>query len=241
MDSSEKINLYWAEEQELYQKLYTAIFTPESPVKIVGSVPRLDFSVIRSDLLNSRPDVLLLGCQDLSIDVMNGLARVREASPTTGIVLFSTAIKNDDFMQIRQQLVKINTPFGYFLKKSLAHTEQIFNIISIVRGGQYTIDPVLLKYTTLKEEISQAASELTARETEILNLVARGFSNIAISESLCIDVKTVRHHINNMYSKLKANGSFDHKHPRVSATNIYHKMTGQMSFNDSIFKNDGSS
>jgi DNA-binding NarL/FixJ family response regulator len=241
MDSSQKIKLYWAEEQELYQKLYSAIFTPDSPVTIAGSLPVIDFSVIKADLLRCHPDILLLGCQDLSIQVLNALGQIRASLPSTGIVLFSSTVKNADFMQIRQYLQKINTPFGYFLKKSLTHSEQIFNIISIVNAGQFTIDASILKFTNFKEELSQTASGLTPRETEILNLVSRGYSNIAISESLCIDVKTVRHHINNMYSKLKASGSFDHKHPRVSATNMYHKMTGQMSFNESIFKNESNS
>jgi len=51
---------------------------------------------------------------------------------------------------------------------------------------------------------------------------------LAIAEALYIDVRTVRHHINNMYSKLRADVDFNHKHPRVSAARIYLETTGEL-------------
>ena len=44
---------------------------------------------------------------------------------------------------------------------------------------------------------------LTERELEILNLLSLGYTNQGIAKTLCIDIKTVAHHLNNIYGKLK--------------------------------------
>ena len=70
--------------------------------------------------------------------------------------------------------------------------------------------------------------QLTARELEILSLLAKGYTNGAIAESLYIDIKTVEHHINSMYSKLKSTADFNYKHSRVSAARLYLEATGEL-------------
>lgn len=55
---------------------------------------------------------------------------------------------------------------------------------------------------------------LTQREYEVLELAARGLSNQAISEKLCVDYRTVRQHLVNIYGKLNIDKSH---HKRVSA------------------------
>ena len=56
--------------------------------------------------------------------------------------------------------------------------------------------------------------QLTAGELEIINLLSRGYTNSAIAETLYIDTNTVEDHLNNMYSKLKADANFNDNHPR---------------------------
>jgi DNA-binding NarL/FixJ family response regulator len=46
-------------------------------------------------------------------------------------------------------------------------------------------------------------SDLTDREREVLNLIARGESNVEIAQALTISVKTVRNHVSNIFSKLQ--------------------------------------
>jgi len=71
-------------------------------------------------------------------------------------------------------------------------------------------------------------NQLTTREAEILSLLAKGYTNSAIAEALYIDIKTVEHHINSMYSKLRTSAEFNDKHPRVSAARIYLEATGEL-------------
>lgn len=234
--ASDKVKLYWTEEQEIFQKLYSAIFTSESPIEVINSSSFDDFKTILTNLSSSSADVLLIGCKYISSELINEMRQVHTSFPSIGMVLLVSYLRHDDLLLIRQYIESAKGPFGFLFKKSLTRTEQLFSIISLVKMGQVIIDPTLTNLMSTDGTNTPIARGLTAREIEILNLVAKGFTNVAISDSLCIDVKTVRHHINNIYSKLKTSDTFDNKHPRVSATNVYLKLTGQLSFDDDIIE-----
>jgi len=63
--------------------------------------------------------------------------------------------------------------------------------------------------------------QLTTRELEILSLLSQGYTNSSIADTLFIDIKTVEHHLNSMYSKLKSDPDYNTKHLRVSAARLY--------------------
>jgi DNA-binding NarL/FixJ family response regulator len=234
-DTAAKVKLFWIEEQELYQKLYNAVFTSDSIVQVIGNAAYGDFESLKSDLSANKPDVLLIGCKSVSSEIIEELARI-QSKFSIGIVLLVSYLKYDDLLSLRQFIDNTRSKFGFLFKKSIASTEQLFSIISLVNMGQNVIDPTLTDLMSSDKEKVPIAGGLTAREIEILNLISKGYTNVAISESLCIDVKTVRHHINNIYSKLKISDEFDNRHPRVSATNVYLRLTGQLSFDDNIIQ-----
>jgi DNA-binding NarL/FixJ family response regulator len=233
--TSDKVKLYWTEEQEIFQKLYGAIFTSESPIEVISSIFG-DFKTIRANFSINCPDVLLVGCKYISLETLNEMRLIHRHFPGIGMVLLVSYLRHDDLLLIRQYIESAKGPFGFLFKKSLTRTEQLYSIISLVKMGQVLIDPTLTNLMSTDGENTPIARGLTAREIEILNLVAKGYTNVAISDSLCIDVKTVRHHINNIYSKLKTSDEFDNKHPRVSATNVYLRLTGQLSFDDNLIE-----
>ena len=234
MDSPARIKLYWTEEQEIFQRLYQAVFIDESPVRVVGSCPFGDLENLKTQVTRQEPDVLLIGYRSISADLLKELSQLQSCLPALGIVLLASVLRYEDLLLIRHHLENSRSPFGFMFKKSLARTEQLFSIISLIRMGQIVIDPTLANLMSTEGDKAPLAGGLTVREMEILNLVARGYTNVAISDSLCIDVKTVRHHINNIYSKLKTSEVFDNRHPRVSATNVYLRLTGQLAFDDSV-------
>ncbi len=234
MDSPARIKLYWTEEQEIFQRLYQAVFIDESPVRVVGSCPFGDLENLKTQVTRQQPDVLLIGYRSISADLLKELSQLQSCLPALGIVLLASVLRYEDLLLIRHHLENSRSPFGFMFKKSLARTEQLFSIISLIRMGQIVIDPTLANLMSTEGDKAPLAGGLTVREMEILNLVARGYTNVAISDSLCIDVKTVRHHINNIYSKLKTSEVFDNRHPRVSATNVYLRLTGQLAFDDNI-------
>ncbi|MBN1190651.1 MAG: response regulator transcription factor [Dehalococcoidales bacterium] len=237
-DIPSRINLCWIEEQELFQKLYSAIFTPDSPVNVVcnSNTEFSDFDSVHQKIISSRPDVFMVGCKYISKDLLKDLSKLQSQFPRLGVVLLASILKYDDLILIKQHIESTRSPFGFLFKKSLTHTEQLFSIISLVNMGQQVIDPTLSNLMLYDRDRMSLFQGLTPREMEILNLIAKGYTNTAISEKLWIDVKTVRHHINNVYSKLQTTDKFDNRHPRVSATNAYLRLTGQLTFEDDILE-----
>lgn len=231
---SPKVKLWWTEEQELFQKLYHAIFTLNSAVEVMGTTSFNEVESFNIQSCSDKPEVLLLGCNIISHETTLTLAKLKKVNSNLGILVLAASLKYEELPHISQFLATQKSSLGFIFKKSLNSTEQLFTALSMVKEGQIVIDPRLANLLSPENENSFSSSGLTNREMEILNLVARGYTNIAISETLCIEVKTVRHHINNMYSKLKATSEFDNRHPRVSATNIYLKLTGQLTFEDQL-------
>ena len=227
-----KIKLYWTEEQEIFQKLFSAIFDAGSPFKVVQTGRFGDFKSINSELGSLDVEVLLVGCNNMSHQLLSEIEEIRKTHPQVGVVILASVLKYEDVPALKTFMGGIRSACGIIFKKSLNETEQIFNTLTMVKSGQVVIDPKLAGLISTEKEKSELSRGLTTREMEILNLISRGYTNIAISDSLCIDVKTVRHHINNMYSKLKASTEFDNRHPRVSATTIYLRLTGQLTFDE---------
>lgn len=234
MDTPAKIKLYWTEEQEIFQRLYQAVFNTESPVEVIDTCAFGDFEKLKLNVTQKKPQVLLIGCRYISVELLQELSMLQNSFSRMGIVLLASVLRYEDLLLIRNYIENTKSPFGFLFKKSLARTEQLYSIISLVSMGQIVIDPTLSHLMSKDKDREPLAGGLTAREMEILNLVAKGYTNVAISDSLCIDVKTVRHHTNNIYSKLKTSDTFDNRHPRVSATNVYLRLTGQLTFDDSI-------
>ncbi|MFC1906768.1 response regulator transcription factor [Chloroflexota bacterium] len=109
-------------------------------------------------------------------------------------------------------------------KKSLRHwLSTIIGDLRPLAGTFLDVSP------NVENQITVAWCQLTARESEILGLLSKGYTNSSIANALFIDVKTVEHHINSMYSKLKAGSDFNDKHPRVSAARLYLEAVGELS------------
>lgn len=97
---------------------------------------------------------------------------------------------------------------GFLLKD--AHPDQLLDAIRRTHGGESLFAPAILgrlveHYVSRRTAArSRGLHRLTERETEVLTLVARGFSNDGIAETLTISIKTVKTHIGNLLAKLTA-------------------------------------
>jgi DNA-binding NarL/FixJ family response regulator len=68
--------------------------------------------------------------------------------------------------------------------------------------GPSIAEKVLRQFTALPDRQPSVIDDLTPREVEVLELIAKGWSNKAIAEALTLSEKTVKNHINNIFSKL---------------------------------------
>lgn len=145
-----------------------------------------------------RPDVILM---DMVMDVMDGIEATQkiigEWSDAKIIILTS-------FLDDKKVLPALDAgASGYLLKTSSAQ-EIAQAIRKIYEGNQVIEEQVTTKILEqqYRERQHQLHDELTSREMEVLLLIAQGYSNQEIADSLFITLKTVKTHVSNILSKL---------------------------------------
>jgi DNA-binding NarL/FixJ family response regulator len=179
--------------------------------RIVAQSPELSLLGAVGDLASARraierqaPDVLLT---DLGLPDGSGIDLIRETAsrhPATDIMVISI------FGDEEHVLASIEAgATGYILKDSLP--EEFVHLIAQLRAGGSPISPViarkLLKRFQPKREtagptLEAAASGLSPRESEVLSLIAKGFSFAEIARLLDVSPHTITAHVKKIYQKL---------------------------------------
>ncbi|RQW84074.1 LuxR C-terminal-related transcriptional regulator [Micromonospora globispora] len=91
---------------------------------------------------------------------------------------------------------------GYLLKDRVSNVGQFIDAVRRVADGGMVMDPDVVAALLARNSGAQRLGELTAREREVLGLMAEGRSNAAIAGRLFVTEKAVSKHINNIFSKL---------------------------------------
>lgn len=146
------------------------------------------------------PDVILM---DLRLPTVSGVDAIREIVnelPHVKVLVLSASEEESDVLEA----VKVGAT-GYLLKDATA--DQISDAIRRVRQGEPVFTPSLAALVLSEfrrvAPAAPAVPELTARENEILRLVAKGYTYREIAERLFIAVKTVQNHVQNILTKLQ--------------------------------------
>jgi DNA-binding NarL/FixJ family response regulator len=222
------LKIYAAEEQEFYRQIYQSSFESECTFKFLGVSSNNDEQALLKVLSSENPDVLVMGTRRINDQILHELEMVCSKRSRTGIVVLITAVEDDDAKLLRKLVQKCRSGIAIYLKQSLDNPKQLHDIIRSVSRGQVVLDPSVANTILMEKAEYPFMKELTGRELEILNLLAQGYTNQGIAQDLCIDIKTVAHHLNNIYSKLKLDNELDQKHPRVSVARIYLETTGEL-------------
>ncbi|NLC98834.1 MAG: response regulator transcription factor [Actinomycetales bacterium] len=146
-------------------------------------------------------DVVLLDVRMPGRSGVEVCAEIKAIAPTTGIIMLTASDEEADLYESIRAGAS-----GYLLKDGSTY-DQVAEAVRVVAGGQSLISPAMA--TKLLDEFVQMSRDpvqsttLTARELEVLRLVARGMSNRDIAKELFISENTVKNHIRNILEKLQ--------------------------------------
>jgi two-component system response regulator NreC len=197
---NQKYRIVIAEDHTILREGLRALLSARPEFEIVGEAEDGRMAVQCIERL--KPALVLM---DLSMPRMNGMDAIREIkkrSPKTKVLVL-TVHKAEEYILATFRA----GADGYALKDS-THTELVIAIKSVLAGKPYlspgisekVIEGFLEGKRTLKTRT--AYDSLTHREREILKLIAEGYKNKEIADSLCISVKTVEKHRANLMEKL---------------------------------------
>lgn len=114
---------------------------------------------------------------------------------------------------------------GYLLKDRVAHVDEFVDAVRRVAGGGMALDPEAVSQLMSPKRGSGPFAELTAREREVLDLMAQGRSNKAIAGSLFVTEGAVEKHVSKIFDKLELDQSPE-DHRRVLAVVDYLRQGG---------------
>jgi DNA-binding NarL/FixJ family response regulator len=163
---------------------------------VVGEAEDADTAIQR--LLSLRPNVLLLDLEMPGGDGVDVLRRAQESGSDARALVF-TAFDADDRILAA---VRAGAQ-GYLLKG--APREELFRAIRVVHEGGSLLEPVVAsKLLRQVRHPSTPEARVTARELEVLCLVARGRQNKEIARDLAVTERTVKFHLSALMRKLGA-------------------------------------
>ncbi|HSF60060.1 MAG TPA: response regulator transcription factor [Gaiellaceae bacterium] len=138
---------------------------------------------------------------------------IRAEQPDVAILVLSQVIEAAHAMQLFSERPE---GFGYLLKDRVLEIDDFLESVRRVGRGGTAIDPEVIGQLVGRRRDDGPLDELTAREREVLELMAQGLSNRGICEKLVISPKTVETHVNSIFLKLDLMPAQD-EHRRVLA------------------------
>lgn len=185
------------DDHEMVRLGYSAYLSIQDDIEVVGEAEN---GLIGYEMaLDLRPDIILM---DLVMEVMDGIASTKAILnewPKAKIIIVTSFIDDEKVYPALEAGAS-----SYMLKTSSAH--EIADAIRSTYHDESVLEPevtdkMLERFS--KRNIRPLHEELTAREREVLLLIAQGYSNQDIADQLFITLKTVKTHVSNILTKLE--------------------------------------
>jgi len=198
METRRKIVI--AEDHTILRAGLRALLSGQNGLEVIGEAGDGREAIRKVDTL--QPDLLLI---DLSMPKLNGIDAIREIKsrhPEIKIIVL-TVHKSDEYI-----IAALKAGANGYMLKDASQNELLLAIDYVINGKTFLSPSISDKVvdaflnTDKKDKPGVAFDNLTAREREILKLVAEGNTNKKIADHLCISLKTVEKHRSNLMQKL---------------------------------------
>jgi DNA-binding NarL/FixJ family response regulator len=193
------IRLLVVDDHPVFRLGMVALLTSIDGFDVVGEAATADEAVEFSAAQS--PDVIVM---DLHLGAGSGIdatRRILEVQPTIGVLAVTMMDDDDSVFAAMRAGAR-----GYLLKG--AGPGDIERAVRSVANGDVILGPQVAAQaigflSTGQSSAAVAFPELTVREREILDLVARGLDNTSVSRRLDLSPKTIRNHLSNVFTKLQ--------------------------------------
>jgi DNA-binding NarL/FixJ family response regulator len=194
------IRVLIADDHPFYREGVRTMLSTAPDIDVAGEAASGDEAVIQAAML--QPDVVLM---DLKMPGHNGIEatrRIVQASPHIGVLVLTMFEADESVFAAMRAGAR-----GYLLKD--ADQEELVRAVKAVSQGEAIFSSAIAQrlihyFAALRPAVADLAfPELTDRERDILQLIARGHSNAEIAERLLLRTKTVQNHVSNILSKLQ--------------------------------------
>ena len=190
------IRIVLADDQELVRTGFRLILAPEPDLEVVGEAG--DGAKAIELIRRTRPDVVLM---DVRMPVLDGIEATRRVVHDTRVLVLTTF----DLDEVVFEAIRAGAS-GFILKSAPA--DELIRAVHVVAEGDALLSPGITR-RLIEDYAGRPApreptglEELTARELEVLRLVARGLSNREIADELVVGPSTVKSHVAAILGKL---------------------------------------
>jgi DNA-binding NarL/FixJ family response regulator len=194
----EPIRILIADDHDGFRSGLAALLGTQPGLEVAGEAATGESAVAAA--LSLQPDVVLM---DLNMPGLDGIAatrRIVDTSPHIAVLVLTMADNDAAVFDALRAGAR-----GYLLKG--ADRAELTRAVRAVASGEAIFGPDvarrLMTYFATAPVRAPAFPDLSERELEVLELIARGMSNQQIVDRLVISPKTVRNHISNIFSKLQ--------------------------------------
>jgi DNA-binding NarL/FixJ family response regulator len=194
------IRILMADDHAVFREGLRYVLGSEPDMEIVGEAATGKEVVQRAADLG--PDVVLMDIQMPGINGIEATRRILGSDPKVGIVVLTMFEDDDSVFSAMRAGAR-----GYVLKG--ADPSEILKVVRAVAEGDAYFGAEIARRLTDFFSVPRTASpaepfpELTAREREVLDLIAQSHNNAKIAKLLYVSPKTVRNHISNIFTKLQ--------------------------------------
>ena len=194
-----KTRVLIADDHALFRYGMRAMLNSDPQLEVVGEAATGEEAVASTAEL--KPDIVLMDIQMPGLNGIEATRRIVRADPDVGVVVVTMFEEDDSVFAAMRAGAR-----GYVLKGGDA--DEVVKVVSAVAQGEAHFGPDVARrlmgfFSAPKHAPTEAFPMLTAREGEVLDLIARGLNNTEIADRLYVSQKTVRNHVSNVFLKLQ--------------------------------------